>query len=278
MRTIALVALVLLSLGFTQPRGALDDLTGRSRALLTQRAKTCYRMPDGVVWDAWGDAEHVRAAGHCWKKVNYTRQIGLRVVGAGSDWKCVDRDMADAWGIRDPDENGPIVHIAIDYGVGGSRTYGGAANNGPAWWYSSTATKDTPRPIYFDKDGAIRTGTDYGDNLFELRGRHDSFVKIDKPARLRGDQIVGTYFLWPDQTIAPPAPDRAGDIAAGIATVYRVIDADDLRMSAADLRKAVEAKEIVLYEWTYKRPAPDARVTWTRREIAIETRPQPAPK
>jgi hypothetical protein len=237
----------------------LRNLHQQTAAVLRKRAKTYYRMPDGSVWDGWACAESRAAIDKAIRQVEIKRQDGLHVETIRRELQVVDKQLASKW--RLSSDSMDSVFLAS-----GSTCATGGTDGGPRYWYNAkAAANDDPLPFIFVEDAAkvpraigarssfftFRVSQAFANGVYAVHGTRGMAVRLDSPSRLKGEELVGTYFLLPDESVTPP---DAGD--SNRYRGYRVIDADALRLTPEALLEAIQKKETVLYEWVYARHEP----------------------
>ena len=275
--TLAILAiLVACSLGGTgQPINGLDRVEPRSRPVLMTRAKHCYKMPNGEIWDGWMYAQYRDAIDKCLKRVSITQQQGMRVIKIRDDWQIANEQLAKAWEIS-------------------TRGLGLLSDSHPPLWFNlRTSMKQCPflyfnekRPDKFteiQKPQGVPQYTkvvkDWGDGVYEISMLFPAMghggvrtVRIDSASRVKGDSLTGEFFLWPDRSIEHPDP-TIREKKDHRSVVYTVIDAADLRLTVTELLDAIEAKEVELFDWSVSRGAGSDPV-WSRKRVEIHLKPK----
>ena len=266
-----LVATLMPMMGLVQTSNPLSDVDPRDRKVLIERARHCYRMPDGTIWDGWGESQYREAINKCLVRLTIKRQTGMEFVKMGERWELRDQLRARAWGVTI------------------NRPGGGGAADSPPLWFNPSVPEERRQFTYIDQahpdvwtreSGAAYTGVkrEWGKGYFDIeafplaRGISHGTVLIDAPTRIKDGVLRGEVFLWADSSLKHPDPH-----AEPRAMVYRVIDAGAARLSPPELLTAIEAGQMQLYDWRYSQAKSGDDVLWSRSEVSIRRKATPPP-
>jgi hypothetical protein len=272
------------------PRETLASLAPALHPTVRQRSMHFYRMPDGTIWDGWQAAEYRRILSRCLKPLDKIEREHAapgttfaedKVVGTA--WRISPLPEVKAWDLpaRLGDERGEVQEQGIENAD--PRTW----TDAPPLWSSlqgrdfswEFALVDEDHPDEYTRathKNYLEITTAWGDDRYEFKGhtldRGPVYGLVSVPdSRLwvRKDRFKGVFFLWPDGYA-----DQPGGVNR---PAWRLIPADELRMTPDDLADALISGKAELVTWTRERIRDD-KYLWKRSTRQIDLAAPPAPK
>ena len=261
----------------------LASVAAADQPAVRQRAMFCYRMPDGTIWDGSNLAEYRKVFDRSVKPFDKIERgqgepgqplVEDRVIG--TVWKIKPSHDADAWG------------LTRELGAAGTEIPEGRIEsaNRLAWtecpplWQSAAAADFTWEFAYIDETdpddytrlkhgGYLELMKDLGEGRYEVdgysldRGRIQGVVFVGDPAKyIRKDRFKGKFFLWPVGSVDVPGGTRPG---------WKLIPAEELRISPDTLADALLTGRAQVVQWSYQRIKD--KILWKRVVREIDSAP-----
>jgi hypothetical protein len=265
-------------------------------ALIRQRVKHIYRMPDGILWDGWNRQEFRRVVDRSLRahdRVERGRPApGANIVEdriVGTIWRFRRNADTEAWGIfetladersgdlrwpygqRQRPEDLPLIATADPRRWKDAPPLWSSAQAPDFSWSFALIDEQDPDPWTKAVPGSyLRITRDWGDGQYEFEGHSLDLGRVkglisvpDHQRQVRRDRFRGTFFLWPAQTVSEP-----GGYARD---AWLYIPADQLRITPEQLADALIEGAAEIIEWRHRPVA--GRLIWQRTVRPAEMAP-----
>lgn len=257
------------------PRVTIESVAPANQALVRQRSRQFYRMPDGSIWDGWHFAEYRRVLDRNLKPFDRVEpgqaapnQFIVEGRPVGTVWKIKPGLESTAWALEEnlADEEGLVGGApgqdqrfrargleTVDPHTWEATPPLWSSLQGPDFTWPMAYVDETEPDDYTRKrhGSYLEITRIWGKDRYEFKGyaldtgEIDGIVTVPDPARyVKDDRFKGRFFLW---------PEGQEEIGGKGRRLWRLIPADEARMTPDDLAAALLAGKAEIVTWEFEK-------------------------